>query len=106
MEIVEYYKEKDGTAFNLVSVNVMPNHIHLLVRQKEALSAVVQIAKGGAARIVNRRLGREGSVWSRDYFDRAIRDERHFHVTYEYIKHNGVKAKLEDAWMRYYGVYG
>jgi hypothetical protein len=45
--------------------------------------------KGGSAMLVNKFLTRHGQLWERDYFgsfDKAICDERHFLLTYEYIK--------------------
>jgi hypothetical protein len=61
------------------------------------------VLKGGAGHIVNKILGRKGAVWSRDYYDKAIRDERHFWVAYEYIKYNTVKVGLSDADNRFFG---
>jgi REP element-mobilizing transposase RayT len=105
-EIIGYYRAKSGTAFKLVAVCVMPNHVHVLLQQYTQLPEIVQILKGGAAHIVNKALKREGKVWSRDYFDRLIRDEKHFEVTYRYIQQNALKAELPDAQRRYYGIYG
>ena len=105
-EIIEYYRSKSGDAFELVSVCAMPNHVHVLLKQNESLSKIVQILKGGAAHIVNKNLSRNGAVCSRDYSDRAIRDEKHFEITYEYIKNNPLKAGLEDSGLRYFGIYG
>ncbi len=33
-------------------------------------------------------------VWHREYWDRYIRDERHFHAVVNYIHRNPVKARL------------
>jgi REP element-mobilizing transposase RayT len=84
----------------------MPNHIHVLVQQNSDLSNVVRVLKGGAAYIVNEVLERKGAVWSRDYYDKIVRDERHYRVVYEHIKYNAFKAGLEDAKERFYGKYG
>jgi REP element-mobilizing transposase RayT len=49
---------------------------------------------------------RQGSsLWERGYFDKAIRDEKHFQIVYDYIKNNAIKAKLHDAKQRFYGIY-
>ena len=43
---------------------------------------------------INRLVGREGPLWTRDYHDRLIRDEDHFWNARSYIRQNPVKAKL------------
>ena len=43
----------------------------------------------------------EKPVWHREYWDRFIRDEQHFHQVVEYIHQNPVKAGLvptPDCW--------
>ena len=37
---------------------------------------------------------REGHFWMREYWDRYIRDEKHFHNVVDYIQGNPVKAGL------------
>ena len=105
-KIKEYYLSYDKTVFELEAVSIMPNHIHVLVRQNSDLANVIRVLKGGTAHIVNSVLKRKGAVWSRDYYDKLIRDEQHFQIVYEYIKYNAVKAGLDDADMRFYGKYG
>jgi type I restriction enzyme R subunit len=36
-------------------------------------------------------VGIKGKLWADDYYDRAIRSEKHFWVVYEYIKNNPQK---------------
>ncbi len=76
----------------------MPNHVHVLIEVKEhSLSDIVRSWKSYTAHQVNKLLGRTGRFWMPDYFDRFIRDERHFAATVEYIRQNPVKAGLVDA---------
>ena len=104
-EILNYYFKHHGKEFDLYAVTIMPNHVHALVKQHSSLSDIVRILKGGAAHIINKTLNRTGKVWSSDYFDKVIRDEKHFQITYEYIKNNALKAKLKDAKERFYGCF-
>jgi len=83
----------------------MPNHIHVLLKQNDNITNVMRVLKGGAGHIVNRILGRSGKVWSRDYYKRAIRNEEHSWIAYEYIKYNAVKANLSDAREKFYELY-
>ncbi|MCC7308040.1 MAG: AMP-binding protein [Acidobacteria bacterium] len=75
---------------------VMPNHAHILLRPQDghAIPAIMKRIKGVSARRINQLLGRYGSVWQPDYFDRYIRDAEHFHKTVRYIHKNPVKAGL------------
>jgi hypothetical protein len=65
------------------------------------LHDVGQSWKSFTAKAINRRLGRTGTVWMRDYFDHYIRDDRHLAAVVAYIHANPVKAGLvdhEEAW--------
>ena len=57
----------------------------------------------------NKLLDQHGQFWMEDYFDRYVRDEKHFASAIAYIENNPVKARLckkpEDwlfssAWFR------
>jgi len=102
-KIRDYYLGYDKNVFEIEALSIMPNHIHILLKQNDNMSNVMRVLKGGAGHIVNKILGRKGAVWSRDYYDKAIRDEKHFLKTYEYIKYNAVKVGLSDADDRFYG---
>ena len=105
-KIREYYLGYDKNIFEIEALSIMPNHIHILLKQNDNMINVMRVLKGGAGYIVNKILGRKGAVWSRDYFDKAIIDERHFELAYEYIKYNAVKVGLSDADERFYGRWG
>lgn len=86
----------DGTRYHLLAWCVMPNHVHVLfeIRGASSLSAVLQAWKSFSAKAINQHLGRSGSVWMPDYFDRYIRDDHHLAAVIEYIHTNPVKAGL------------
>lgn len=93
----------DGKRYRLLAWCVMPNHIHVLIETNFAypVSKIVQGWKSYTARLINQHLGRSGSVWMRDYFDRYIRDDHHFAAVIAYIHNNPVKAGLvshEQEW--------
>jgi len=104
-KIKDYYINYNKNIFEVVALTIMPNHIHILLRQNDKLPNIISILKGGSSRIINKALDSKGAVWSRDYFDKAIRNERHFWIVYEYIKYNAIKANLKDAKERFYGIY-
>ena len=78
---------------------IMPNHVHVLVtlQEDQLLSLWLQQLKGASARAINQHLDRTGALWSKDYFDRLIRDQRHFNNCARYIRRNPLKAKLADS---------
>ncbi len=90
----------DGQRYRLLAWCVMPNHVHTLVEPKAPLAKIVQSWKSFTGRWALRRntelgLGLRGKrLWMRDYWDRFIRDETHFHGAVRYIHHNPVKAGL------------
>jgi REP element-mobilizing transposase RayT len=75
---------------------IMPNHLHLLIelRPGSKLSAVLRSFKGYTGSMINRALGRTGSVWYPEFFDRYIRDEEHYNAVVSYIDNNPVRAGL------------
>ena len=106
IDIIDGYLMKLEPAFyRLIAYSIMPNHVHLLFQQKQELKEIMKRVKGGTALLVNKYLLRHGKLWERDYFDKSIRDEKHFLLTYEYIKNNALKASLKDADQRFYGIY-
>jgi REP element-mobilizing transposase RayT len=74
----------------------MPNHVHVLFSPVSdfSLSQIVQSWKSFTAKEANRILKRTGKFWQADYFDRYVRDQKHFDAALEYIEVNPVKAKL------------
>ena len=41
--------------------------------------------------MINEMMGRNGLFWANGYYDKAIRDEKHFGVVYQYIKKQSFK---------------
>ena len=86
----------DGERYRLSAWSIMPNHVHVLVTPLErwTLASIVHSWKSFTAKKANVLLAREGLFWAREYFDRAIRDERHYGNAMGYIAMNPVKAGL------------
>lgn len=101
--LYEFFVDKHEKLYDLVAFCIMPNHVHILFRQTMPLAKTMKAIKGVTAREINQILGRSGKLWEDGYFDRLIRDEPHFHTTYEYIKNNPIKAGVEGK--VFYGIY-
>lgn len=85
----------DGDRVGLISSVVMPNHAHALfvLNSEWQLDRVVGSWKS-FTKSINKLLGRSGTFWQRDYFDRIVRDEQHFANCIRYIRRNPEKAQL------------
>ena len=85
-----------GERYELISWVIMPNHIHVLLRPFDgfALEKIIHSFKSFTSLKANRILGRTGTFWMREYFDRYIRDSDHFEKAIRYIENNPVKAGL------------
>ena len=81
--------------YELISWVIMPNHVHLLIRQLNGYSIgeIVQSWKVYTAKMANKILNRQGKFWMNDYYDRYIRNESHYYRVLEYIDNNDKKKE-------------
>ena len=85
----------DGVKYRLLAWVVMPNHVHALIEVWQVpLGKILQSWKGYTSRAANKILGRHGTLWEDDYFDRYVRDEAHLRRIVRYVENNPVKARL------------
>ena len=89
----------DGVRYRLIRWCVMPNHVHVLIEMNGewSLSSILKGWKSFTAHEANKMLGRKGNFWMQEYFDRYIRNERHFQNVVQYIDNNPVKAGLVSS---------
>ena len=89
----------DGKRLALISSVVMPNHVHLLLVQnpEHPLEDLLRSWKTFSARAINEVRKRSGTLWQRSYFDRLVRDEKHFRNCLRYIRKNPEKAHLRNG---------
>ncbi|HWA83558.1 MAG TPA: transposase [Fimbriimonadaceae bacterium] len=82
--------------YELLEWVVMPNHVHVLIepRLNWSLDGILHSWKSYTAKKANQLLGRRGTFWYREYYDRWIRNEEHYARVVEYIAGNPVKANL------------
>ncbi|MCZ7669209.1 MAG: transposase [Chloroflexi bacterium] len=86
----------DKVRYRLLAWVIMPNHVHVLIETMLGfpLDEIIQSWKSFTAHQANDLLGRSGQFWFPDYFDRYIRNERHYDNVVRYIHENPVKAGL------------
>jgi putative transposase len=94
--VADTLRHFEGERVVMISFAVMPNHVHALFVQNPEwpLEKLTQSWKRFAARQINKLLDRSGNFWQRDYFDRLVRDEKHFANCVRYIRRNPEKANL------------
>jgi len=105
----------DQKKYRLAAWVVMPNHVHLLCTPcvGQTLPRIMHSLKSFTSNEANKMLNRSGRFWQKEYFDRYIRNARHFAKVVKYIENNPVRARLcekpEDwpfssAWFRAKGL--
>ena len=120
--VLESVKWGHPELWELHGAVVMPDHVHMLLTPRGAsvgasdsatrlrgassdkrtpederwlsISEIVKGIKSVTARKINRRRGRDGSLWDDDYYERTVRDEDDFRVKMEYLERNPVKRGL------------
>ena len=80
----------DGERYQLNCYVVMPNHVHVLFRPlgEHRMADILQSWKRYSAREINKALGRTGTLWQREYWDRLVRSQKHFDWARTYILKN------------------
>lgn len=96
----------DGKRYAMEAFVVMPNHVHVLVGLQEpgALSRQTMAWKRYSAKRINAVLGRRGSFWQTESWDRLVRSPESFERIRRYIAVNPFNARLEPheytLWIR------
>ena len=87
---------KDGESHLVLAWVIMPNHVHMLIKQNgsKSLGNIMKQIKAGSAHLINEHLGRKGKVWQIGYFDRMIRTPMQLKSVTDYIHDNPVQAGL------------
>jgi REP element-mobilizing transposase RayT len=91
---------ENGRKIELHAAVIMSNHVHLLFTPLEndggepfSLAEIMKGIKGTSARNINKLLGRTGTLWQDESFDRIMRAGE-FQSKFEYIVANPINAGL------------
>lgn len=102
----------EGHRYQLDCYVVMPTHVHVLFRPLGAhkLDQIIHSWKRHTARVMNRILETNGTLWMADYWDRLIRSKNHFQRIRDdiltnpaklpkgsYVVYGGRPARAQDA---------
>jgi len=86
----------DKSKYRLIAWVVMPNHVHVLCTPSTgySLAQIMHSVKSFTASEANKVLNRTGRFWQKEYFDRYIRNAKHYAKVVAYIENNPVKSNL------------
>ena len=94
----------EGLRFCAPAAVIMPTHVHLLIEPLGAnkLASLLKGLKGPSARAANRVLGRTGTFWLDESYDRIVRDDSERDAFIRYIATNPIRAGLraDEYWLR------
>ena len=99
MIVAEALRHFDSQRYYLDAFVIMPNHVHALVQPLpgHSLKDILRSWKSYSARQINKTLGRSGSVWMEESFDRIVRDWTALVKCRDYIARNPEKAHLSSG---------
>lgn len=82
----------------ILAYAIMPNHAHVLCRPLpgHALESLMGSWKRRSSQRIHHALGRTGSFWQDESWDRIIRDAEHYATAVRYIAKNPVVARLRE----------
>ena len=97
--VAEALRHFDSQRYHLDAFVIMPNHVHALVQPLpgHSLKEILRSWKSYSARQINKTLGRSGSVWTEESFDRIVRDWNALVKCRDYIARNPEKAHLRTG---------
>lgn len=97
--VAKAFQHFDQKRYLLHASVIMPNHVHLLLSLGDGidLGKTISSWKRFTATRINRQDDQSGALWQKNYFDRLIRDWRHFINVARYIRRNPEKAKLPEG---------
>lgn len=77
---------------------VMPDHLHWLFQlgDRATLPEVVKRLKASSARSINQGINRQGAIWQKSYYDRALRSDEDVKTLSRYIIANPLRAGLVE----------
>ena len=94
--ILSMKREDDAGHTETLAFVVMPDHLHWLFQLKSdrSLAGSINSMKSHATRTINRLSRRQGSLWQKGFYDRAIRRDEDLRAIARYIVANPLRAGI------------
>jgi len=100
-QVLRHCLHDHGSKIHIHGVVVMPDHVHMVFTPlwdtrgcSYTLAEITNGIKGASAHSINRMLGRKGSVWQDESFDRVLRCGEAVRAKVEYVCANPVRKGL------------
>lgn len=87
--------------YELIAFCIMSNHFHLvfkIIKEDYPISKIMQSIKGFSARMIHKKLGRNGDVWQDENYDRIVHNGAELGRIIHYTLNNSVKIGLVKNW--------
>jgi len=103
----ESIRHFDGSRYVSHALCIMPNHLHWLLtpiqgslpsKVDSPLISIMHTIKSYTSHQANKLLKRQGSFWSKEYYDHLVRSSEEFGRLLIYILENPIKAGLCKRW--------
>jgi len=100
-------KARETGGFQLYAYCLMDNHVHLLIKEGEALGTSIKRITVGYVQLHNRKYGRTGHLFQSRFRSEAVEAEQYLLSVVRYIHRNPLKAgmvsRLEEyPWSSYH----
>jgi REP element-mobilizing transposase RayT len=107
--VLDACKRANQWTIDLNAVVVMPDHVHMIftpgintqAAEVFSLTRITKAIKGSSAHLINRRLGRTGTVWQEESFDRVLRSSEKLDEKIAYVINNPVREGLTTSAAEY-----
>ncbi len=87
--------------YELICFCIMSNHFHLvfeMIQENYPINKIMQSIKGFSARMINKKLGKNGDIWQDENYDRIVRNGEELGRIIRYTLNNPVKVGLVEKW--------
>jgi len=84
--------------YRLFAWCVMPNHVHVVLSHLPGFdtSGILHSLKGFTSKEINKLIGRGGTLWQAESYDRCVRDSEELQRTIDYVLGNPIAAGLQN----------
>jgi REP element-mobilizing transposase RayT len=99
---------KDGADYDVLAYCIMSNHVHWVIdtavqlqgsnEMYKNIDKIMHSIKSYTATKINKLLGRQGTFWQEESFDRVIRHDKELQNILNYTIQNPVKAGIVENW--------
>lgn len=99
----EFLKRFCSNNFDVISLAIMPNHYHLLVKQcgNKSLSIVMQLLAQKYTRYFNHKYSMAGHLFQGTYKYKKVYTKNQFYIVYNYIQKNPLEINYpaQKPWL-------